>query len=1262
LAKVKTINRRQGSDLIGANFRNAASETIFTFGRFTVDTNFSSRKVRNYSNELSSFVTPITLQTLNISKEDSDQIFNFNQNVVLNINKSDLTSYARFGSMSEILRVSIENIIIQFPSSIYVTYQISSFSNLMSVTNYFYDITKDSSVLTIPYPALVNKFGIVLNQFNNQLPQNDPLRNLNIAFPEYVLWREENSTGHTFEILGYTGYTATYQYINLSIKGNPFPELSGSTQGKFNYHIKPKPIHYNRFKKNLSTLESYIINDKIAKGYKTEFQTPTELEDGSVSYNNQIIIWPSADGYNIDISGYDYDVFLNLLGGIGQLYDQFKSDLIARLLVPESLLKNDLTEDSKLQKLLRLYGTTFDNIKVFIDALVTINKLSYNKNKNIPDILVKNLAKTLGWEGVTLVQEDDLLESFFSTEDKKSTDLLPPEVDVELWRRILINTNHLFKSKGTREAMKSILLMVGIPEPFIDITEYVYTVKGKIDPNTVTISLADLPCASLPYNSSGYPIAPKENKFYYFQVSGNTDSGQAYLDVFRTVGFNLNRVIDNKKSWVYGGSVARIDATTPTYLQEDSALIINTKEVDVSLDIARGIEYDMYSYNVKHNFPLSSTGVTKPFLYINIPFTYGSSASIFTVPEVPQGDIQVSFNGVTLVKGFTSGDVNADYHINTLNTKEVILNSSTAQSYTNGFKDIITLTYAKDQQSGGTYSQIQYIVTKVTTNPDGIVIPIIDTTLGEIQLVVNGVTMTKSNSLFTGDYIINPANPHEILVVNNDLKNYLIAHPVVVISYIKSNVFEPVLKKSEVHRIDSFSGTKFFYNSGIGKYVYVLDYEPPSVVAVKIIVNGITLQNGSDFILNSSNKRQVLFNTTALNLGYIINAFYVTDDGSISNPINFGNFILPNISQISFLQYLDIINNRLINVKNRKTLSDHNGGLYPTVERLYDEYLKRGYAVNPLLVSNAYTFGNVYPFMKKFNSFFHKFIEELLGSTIILKKGGILIRNTAFTKQKFTYRRGVNFDPSLKYYGNDGSEFKKRVPTATIDFLWSGLTCVVVGTPSTTTAPATTAPATTAPATTAPATTAPVTTAPPPRITYYGYFLNGLPNTWSFDFNDGGGSHITQSLTLAPDSFTGNAILHGSSFTGTITKLTNGGLVEYGLTTTFYKNGIFFHQTNRSAGASATDTATFTTLVNGDVISIEVYENLPPPPAPNCLTYHAVNNSDIIAFVFEYQDCLGFTQTSNIPAGGNSVFCAYEGSFVAGTGTGSINVIPNVFC
>lgn len=1016
MAKIKVVNKRDGKVAVGSSFRNIPSETIFSFGDFSVETNFTTRVVKNYSNTISSFVKPITLETLNVSQEDSLKIMNFTTNVSLNIQVSDLGSYVKYGSLKELLRVSVENIILEYPSSLYFAFQQNG-TTVYSVYNYSYDPFTDQSTFLIPANSIENTFGLVINQGNEQLPQDNVLRNLNLSYNNYVIWRPENPDNNNNIVIGFTGVSSTFPYLGIKVLGNPFPELSASTQTFANYHMKPQPLFFNKFYEDLSKLEKYMVANKTDAGYLMTFKNPILLENGGVSYSNEDIIWPTSDGYNVDIVNAKYEKFLESLGNLGDTYDKFKTDMVARFLVPQSLLIYDKTDNEKMSKLLRLYGRNFDNLKVYIDAIAYINTLSYDKKNNIPDTLVKNFAKTLGWDVTTLVSDDDLLSSFFATTNINTDDFTPPEVDIELWRRIVMNTSYLFKAKGTRHALKAMFLLVGIPEPFIDIKEYIYTVDKVIDPNTQTISLADLPSASLPYNSEGYPIAPKETKKFYFQISGSSDSGQAYIDLYRTVGFHVNRTQDNKKSWVKAGTVERVHYSTPNYYQRDSNLIINTKEIDATLDISRGIEYDTFKYNIDNNFPITDTGRTKPFIYINIPFTYGVSANTFVIPEIPQGDIQVNFNGITLHKGL-------DYtHVT--NSQTVTLIGGVAQTYSNGNKDIVTLTYANDRNNTTYYTNVSFIVTSVSANPNGMVIPLPEAPLGEVQLTINGVSLAKGTSLYTGDYIVDIPN-QQLIVVNSSLMTYLQTNPVVVISYFKSSVTETIKKQSEVYRIDSFSGAKFFFN-GI-QYVYVLDYEPPDVEAIKVIVNGLTLQNGTDFILNPTNKKQVWFNTQTIGLGYIIHVYYVLDTAAVDVPINFGDFKFPDLSKITFLEYLELINRRLINAKNRKTLSDHEGGIYPTVQKLYEEYLKRSFAKPPIVPSNGYTFYNLYPFINKFNAYFHKFIDQLLSATIILKKGGVLIRNTSYTKQKFPYRRGVSFISALKHLGDDGAEFKVAVP------------------------------------------------------------------------------------------------------------------------------------------------------------------------------------------------------------------------------------------
>jgi len=1047
MAKKKVINKGQNSDLIGGNFTNIASDTIFSFGSFNLTTNFTGKETIDYSNELSSFVTPITLDTIDIDDDLSVHIDELTKNATLNLQYSDLKSYVRFGSVYELLRVAVENIIELYPASLYMDKNLKA-NGAITVENYTYDALLNKSSFIIPSSYITNEFGLVIDNGNTSTPNDDNLKNLNISFNQYNVWRVDTPDDESHTVLGFTGDSSGVPYIRIEATGNPFPEISGgSTSGSFSYHLKPQPSVYNRFKFDLSNLEAYILADRKTdrSGFKMEFKVPNTQETGQVIYTKRIYTWDTTDGYNIEISSSAYQRFLESLLNLGRIYDDTKTDLIARFLTPESLKVYDLTDEGKITKLLRIYGAEFDQLKTFIDSIVTINKVTYNKNKNVPDQLVKNLARTLGWDDpFVLVNEKQFANAFFSTEEEETKDdLLPAEVDIELWRRILINTNYFWKAKGTRAALKSMLLLIGIPDPFINITEYIYTVDGKIDPNSVTLSLEDLPSASLPYDSEGYPIAPVENNDFYFQISGDSDSGQAYIDLYRQLGFNVNRIVDNKKSWVEAGYTQRIDDTTPNYFQQDSKLILNTKEIDATLDIAQGIEYDVFCYNKFVDDPITSTGTTIPYLFVNVEAPdYGVSANTFTLPNTPisGSSVQMSFNGITLtptgatdISGNTLGV--GDYYVigNT-----VYLIDEVAQTYSNGEKDIVTFTYLYDQLGTNAFQEVKYIVQRPNVTASGTVLDMGTEPKGDVQLTVNGISLTKGTSLFTGDFLINPLDRTEILVQNTILANYLDSGAGVLRIWLIEDGPTPSTAeaRSEAYRVDSIPSSRIEFNPITQQYSYTMDYTAFDIDSIKFTINGITLQSGTDVTLDTFDKSKILIapNLT-INLGDIIGVYYVVSDDSYIPPLLPPDPTFPPISEMSFLEYLEYIRRRLLPVQVRKTVSDFKGGYYPTVSKIYDEYLKRSLLPedNPLH-SNGYTFEKLYPFINKYNAFFSRFLDKLLPATIIQRSSGVLIRNTVFTQQKFMYRRGVNFDPDLEYLGDNGAEYVKKLPDSDCDW------------------------------------------------------------------------------------------------------------------------------------------------------------------------------------------------------------------------------------
>lgn len=1019
MAKKKVINGGRNN----TEFTNVTSDVLFNLGRFSVTSNFTGRRRTDYSNQISSFNNPITLETIGIDENESQKINNISNTISLNFDYSDIKSYVRYGSSRELFRVSIQNIIDKFPASLYVSNQAVIGGNI-TIRNFSFNSTTNTSTFEVPSDFISNPYGIVFDEGNTSTNNSNDedvarLRNLNLSFNKFIIWKTNGSSNNTNYVVGFTGDTATKPYIDLKVNGNPFPELSGSTTGNIQYHVKPEIREYNKFLDNLSKLEKYLLKDNKPKAYEFKLKTVTNLDDGTTTYNDRIIKWEKTDRYNIVNSGFAFENFIKKVVDIAFAYDELKSDLVAKMLVPQSLLEFDQTDDKKVEKLLRIYGREFDEIKTFIDSIVTINKVSYDKNRNIPDVLVKNLARTLGWDVFNLVSEDNLMESFFSTEIQNDrNDTLPSEIDIELWRRILINTNYYWKSKGTRHAIQSIFKLIGIPDPFINITEYIYTVDGRINPDNVELTLDDLPSASLPYDNDGYPIAPVQSPSFYFQVSGDTDGGQSYINLYRDIGFRVNRTVDNKKSWVYEDSfIERKHYSSPNYFQESSKLLINTKEVDVTLDVARAIEYDVFKYNQDIDDPITSSGFTKPYIYINIDLDYNGSAMSFQLPEQPlsASTVQLNFNGITLTK-------DEDYTYDSVNN-EVTLISESAITHSNGYKDIISITYLHDRLDTSGYTEVKYLVQEPTVNANGTVIELPEDPKGDIQLIINGISLTKSTSLVTGDYVQDSNNPNRFIILNSSLQTYLLENPIVRIWYIVDDNQTNAIKKSEIYRVDSFNSSKLFLNTSINKFVYTLNRTPFNIESIKLTYNGITLTNGKDFTLNPSNNKQVILQGS-VNFGGIIGAYYIVSDGNEQTPLLPQDDVFPDLQNITFLEYLELINRRLINVKNRKVITNNNGGYYPTVSKLYETYLKRGNIEdgNPLK-SNGYTYGNLSPFLNRYNSFFNRFVNQLLPATIIQKKSGILIRNNSFQKQKYTYKRGVNFNEELNWLGDDGSEF-----------------------------------------------------------------------------------------------------------------------------------------------------------------------------------------------------------------------------------------------
>jgi hypothetical protein len=594
-------------------FNDSYNTSIFN-GDIKLTTKFATNET--IKGEKRIIVTQKNVSLSDLKIIDLDGLNNFiktTNRLKLNIDRVNLSNYAVYGSLKEKYRVAINNIINKFPGGLYINTYISG-TPYNTVLDYFYDDVKGNSTFRIPITVVENPFFINLSKFNSAGSKN--IDNLIERYEDYTILYN----GIDYGINGFTGITTgNSSYLYFDIIGNPFESFSSSTISE-KFLIKPNDIEFNKFYDTLNELERYFLNKNSNPKYTFVFKIPEVYEDGNLSFKEYKFSIPIRyDGYNLDTESVSYVVFLEKLFEVGDLYDEYKSNLILRKFIPKTLLDLDTTTSYKSESMFKIYGKEIDEIKIFIDSLMNIKATSYDKVNNIPDSLIKNLARTLGWKARNIINDKDLISSVFANDKSGDTDITASlaEVDIELWRRLVINTAWFMKSKGTRNAIETIFSFIGAPDCLISFDEYVYVVDRPIDSKAavITIDNTDTTVVRPAYDSDGYPVNQTFTTTQYFQTNGVEDGGQDFINVYRNLGFNVTKTIDNKKSWVYYESASThssIERNT-NYNINDSRLIINTKEVSISLDIAKAIECDVYNFNKEYNYPVSNTGRTSPY-------------------------------------------------------------------------------------------------------------------------------------------------------------------------------------------------------------------------------------------------------------------------------------------------------------------------------------------------------------------------------------------------------------------------------------------------------------------------------------------------------------------------------------------------------------------------------------------------------------------------------------------------------------------------
>jgi len=458
-----------------------------TQGNFQFTTAIYEKVNRNF--DLGVFSQLHNLENLNIEDaEQTKKIIQKNFSVYPNFDISQITSFTLYGSLQKRLSASVTKIISYFPAALEVRGTTLSFTTGYTATNIVFDPIENLTTFDVNVPWIVNPFDI---DFSVNAARNIQVRPIKVSkyrdltnnYENFSLYFSELTTEYpVVDFIPST--TLTAGTITFTVEGDPF---SGQTISTDTFIVKPNTQKTAEiFQDDFDEVEDFILNRNSQPKYTATFEYPYYDSDGIFTLKVQSVTWVLDGLWNLDIVTSNFDTYLTTLSEIALNLDDYKTNLISRFLTTGAFKDFD-TQDQKMEKILQIYGRSFDEVKKFIDALANMNSVNYVVGNDIPSQLLTNLAQTLGVNtNISPINNDQLLDAVFSTTNDQiysgqAQEKTPSELNYQYFRNVILNSAYMFKSKGTRTSLEYIMRLIGAPEAITEFNEVVYLVDSKIN-------------------------------------------------------------------------------------------------------------------------------------------------------------------------------------------------------------------------------------------------------------------------------------------------------------------------------------------------------------------------------------------------------------------------------------------------------------------------------------------------------------------------------------------------------------------------------------------------------------------------------------------------------------------------------------------------------------------------------------------------------------------------------------------------------------
>lgn len=282
------------------------------------------------------------------------------------------------------------------------------------------------------------------------------------------------------------------------------------------FELKPQETIIESYFDGLRGFERQLLTRDSNPMYSNTYKIPLEPSNNGYSFRYETFTWPVIKGghYCINVGDYGYNLFVEQFLTAASAFDEFECDNLYARMTHEAIKNFDWTYTQeyndgdeevfieggeRMKEILHLIGRVFDDIKINATGIKYSENITYDAFENVPEALLSDKVELKGWDAVSVipsdVAKDEDNNGYIKLSDKfimnngyrwfgacSTNGFDTNTMDNNFMRRLILSSNRIFQTKGTKEAIEMVLAMFGFGcgenEDF-EIIEHYYLFEAK---------------------------------------------------------------------------------------------------------------------------------------------------------------------------------------------------------------------------------------------------------------------------------------------------------------------------------------------------------------------------------------------------------------------------------------------------------------------------------------------------------------------------------------------------------------------------------------------------------------------------------------------------------------------------------------------------------------------------------------------------------------------------------------------------------------